>query len=350
MKTNVRDQKIIEIVRRRSKVSSSDVHKHLIGAGESLTLVTVKRLLARLKRVDILQTSGGGRSTVYTITKRGELTAEIDASKYCAQEPDARCGARGYDFNLFPAINFDIFSAKEHETLTRATQAYHYRVENISEVIHKKELERFVIELSWKSSKIEGNTYTLLDTERLILHGLEASGHSKDEAQMILNHKMAFAFIHEHRERFLVPTQSLIEDVHRLLVHGFSVNLGLRSKPVGVTGSIYRPLDNQYQIREAIHAMLAAMRRMPDGYGKALLALLGVSYIQPFEDGNKRTARLTANGILLAHGLAPLSYRSVDEKSYREAVMVFYELHALAPFKKIFIEQYDFAAGNYSTD
>ena len=122
----------------------------------------------------------------------------------------------------------------------------------------------------------------------------------------------------------------------------------LRSRPVGITGSIYRPLDNEQQISEAVNSLSVAVSKMPHGYAKAFVALLGISYIQPFEDGNKRTARLMANAILLAHNLAPLSYRSVEEKSYREAVLVFYELNSLIPFKKIFVEQYDFAARNYS--
>ena len=87
---------------------------------------------------------------------------------------------------------------------------------------------------------------------------------------------------------------------------------------------------------------------MTTPYAKAVLALLGISYIQPFEDGNKRTSRLMANALLMAHSCAPLSYRSVEESEYREAMLVFYEINSLLPFKKIFINQYDFAARNYA--
>lgn len=82
-------------------------------------------------------------------------------------------------------------------------------------------------------------------------------------------------------------------------------------------------------------------------YAKALMALLGISYIQPFEDGNKRASRLMADALLLAHDCAPLSYRSIDENSYREAMLVFYEVNSLQPFKGLFIEQYKFATANY---
>ena len=108
------------------------------------------------------------------------------------------------------------------------------------------------------------------------------------------------------------------------------------------------PLDNIYQIREAIEGLSDAISKLSNPYAKALLSLLGISYIQPFEDGNKRTSRMMANAMLLAHGLVPLSYRSVDEKSYKSATLVFYELNSIDPFKEIFIEQYKFAAENYT--
>lgn len=103
-----------------------------------------------------------------------------------------------------------------------------------------------------------------------------------------------------------------------------------------------------HQIREGLEALLAAIARVETPYAKALMALLGISYLQPFEDGNKRTARLLANAILLAYGCAPLSYRSVDEGEYREATLVFYEINSIIPFKKIFTDQYDFAARTYA--
>jgi fido (protein-threonine AMPylation protein) len=127
-----------------------------------------------------------------------------------------------------------------------------------------------------------------------------------------------------------------------------NVELGLRSKPVGVTGSIYRPLDNIHQIIDAVDNLATAISRMSSPYGKSLLALLGISYIQPFSDGNKRTSRLMANGLLLSHDCAPLSYRSVDEEYYRSAMLAFYELNSIMPMKKIFIGQYEFAVNNYA--
>jgi Fic family protein len=253
-----------------------------------------------------------------------------------------------FNFGLFTELSDEFFSWEEQKTLEDATREYHRRTKEIPPAVQKKELERLVIELSWKSSRIEGNTYTLLDTEKLILEHKEAVGHSKDEAQMILNHKDAFLFVHENSKRFKVLTRANLEEIHTLLVKDLGVGLGVRHSPVGVLGSKYRPLDNVHQITDALSDMFLAVEKAKSPYTKAFIALMGVSYIQPFEDGNKRTSRLVTNALLLGHGAAPLSYRSVDENEYREAMLVFYELNSVIPLKKIFISQYDFAARNYA--
>jgi Fic family protein len=285
---------------------------------------------------------------MYAISALGRLYVDTDAKAYSAIDPDKRYGLKNYNFELLDSIPDDIFSDVEIQELNNATEVYTKNIQSISQTLEEKELERFIIELSWKSSKIEGNTYTLLDTEKLILRGIEAVGHDKDEAKMILNHKEAFKFVRDNALTFKELDLAKIEEVHKILVRDLNVNYGLREKAVGVTGSIYRPLDNIHQIREAVELLCKVINKTPSSYEKAMLVLLGLSYIQPFEDGNKRTSRLVANSVLLAHGYAPLSYRSVDENEYREAVLVFYELNSLVPFKKIFIEQYIFAAQNYA--
>lgn len=324
------------------------VHSEIIQSGEDVSLVTTKRMLSEMVGIGALKIFGSGRSTAYSISAPGRIFADVNAKEYCSVEPDRRHGLHQYNFDLLPAFPADIFSENELEILEGATVEYGQRTKDLSETMQKKELERLIIELSWKSSKIEGNTYTLLDTEKLILENKAAPGKTKDETQMILNHKDAFNFIRQSAKQFKTITRKNLEELHSILVKDLSVNLGLREKPVGVVGSVYRPLDNIHQITEAIKLLGTKISQMPIPYTKALVALLGLAYIQPFEDGNKRTSRLMANAILLAHNLAPLSYRSVDENDYREAMLVFYELNSIVPLKRIFINQYDFAARNYA--
>jgi|SRR3989344_1327577 len=343
-----KEQTLINIFIRGIPLSSSEAHAELIKIGKKTSLVTVKRTLSEMLRNDLLIASGSGPSTVYDISVRGRLFAEIDTKTYCSIEPDARHGKRAYNFDLLSNLPADIFSKEELDFLENATDVYKERIIDLPPAIQRKEWERLVIELSWKSSRIEGNTYTLLDTEKLILENKEAPGHDKKEAQMILNHKFAFSYIHDNPERFKTITRKNLEELHAIIVKGLSIGLGFRQRSVGVTGSVYRPLDNIYQISEAVDDLEAAVSKASTPYVKALIAILGISYIQPFEDGNKRTARLMANAMLLSHGCAPLSYRSVDEDQYKESTLVFYELNSIVPFKKILIEQYDFAARNYA--
>ncbi|MDO8521800.1 MAG: Fic family protein [bacterium] len=348
MDISKREQKVIYILLEHRSLQSSEIHKMLLERKEDVSLVTVKRALASMTAQGILTASGAGRSSSYTISALGRLYADIDAQAYCAIEPDRRYGQRRYDQNLFAAIPATILSEEELRKLKHATAEYIRRTTNLPPAIEKRELERMVIELSWKSSKIEGNTYTLLDTEKLILENKEAPGHTRDEARMILNHKDAFNFVLEHAASFKSLSRAYIEKLHAIIIKDLNVGTGLRKRVVGITGSIYQPLDNQHQIREGLEELIAAALRLKTPYEKALIALLGISYLQPFEDGNKRTARLLANAILLAHACSPLSYRSVEEGEYRAATLVFYELHSIVPFKAIFIEQYVFAAGNYA--
>ena len=343
-----KQQKIIAIILEKGAMHSSDIYSEMVRLGEDISLITIKRALSGMTGEGILISAGSGRSTSYNISVVGRVFAEIGAKKYCSVDPDKRYGLDRYNFDLFAALPSDIFTESELKILNDATIEYERRAKNLPPTIQKKELERLIIELSWKSSKIEGNTYTLLDTEKLILENKEASGHDKKETQMILNHKDAFNFVRENSAQFKTITKKNLEELHAILVKDLSVGLGLRKKPVGVLGSVYRPLDNVYQITEAIEALGKAISKISAPCAKALIALLGISYIQPFEDGNKRTARLAANAVLLAYGLAPLSYRSVEEEDYREAVLVFYELNSIMPFKKIFIDQYKFAAQNYA--
>ena len=347
-KISQKQQKIIGIFLEGGVISSSDAHDAILKMGEDFSLVTIKRTLSEMVSEKLLEIEGLGRATKYKISALGRIFAEVDAKNYSFIEPDKRHGLNSYNFGFLPSLPAEIFSDGELKVLNDATKEYERRIKDLPLAIQKKELERLIIELSWKSSKIEGNTYTLLDTEKLILENKEAPGHDKKEAQMILNHKDAFNFIHENKSRFKTLTWKNLEELHALLVKDLSVGLGLRAKPVGVIGSIYKPLDNIHQISEAVSKLSAAVDRMQTPYAKALIALLGISYIQPFEDGNKRTARLMANALLLAHNSAPLSYRSVDEGEFREAIFVLYELNSILPFKKIFISQYDFAAKNYA--
>ncbi|MDO8513043.1 MAG: Fic family protein [bacterium] len=348
IKITQKQQNILEIILKSGTMQSSAIHEEILIRGDDLSLVSVKRALSEMTVSRLLIVTGSGRSTGYKVSNLAKVFFDIDAKKYIEIEPDKRYGSNSYNFDYLSEFPADIFDETELKILDQATENYKKKTKDLPKVIEEKELQRLIIELSWKSSKIEGNTYTLLDTEKLIIDKEEAKGHDKKEAIMILNHKDAFNFIRENSSEFKILTLANLEKLHSILVKDMGVSLGIRNRIVGVTGSKYKPLDNKYQIKEAIAALSEAISRAKTPYAKALLALIGIGYIQPFEDGNKRTGRLMANALLLSHSYAPLSYRSIEESDYREAMLVFYEINSIIPFKKILIAQYEFAANNYA--
>lgn len=343
-----RQGEIVQILALNEDKSSSQVFDLLKEKGDSSSLVTIKRDLSDLLDKGFLEKHGEGRSTEYKLSLYGRFFNPIDANKYCLIPPDKRIKEMGFDFNLFKKLDFNLFSEQEYKSLDNATVSYRDKLDPVSDSIYKKELERFIVEFSWKSSQIEGNTYSLIDTERLIEKGERSKNNTDKEAKMILSHKDSLNFILNHKDSFKGEIdRALIDEIHKRVVSGLDINLGLRKSPVGVTGSNFKPIDNKHQIEEALESLCDAINNTEKKYDKAIIALFGISYIQPFDDGNKRTSRLLANAILIANNMAPLSYRSVEESVYKEAVLVFYELQSIIPIKKIFIEQYLFSSRNY---
>ncbi len=341
-KLNERQVKILEKIPVNESISSSGVFDVL---KKDVSLVTVKRDLSYLSSIGFIEKQGLGRSTTYKKTTLGNLFCPINPSDYFKVEADKREGFNSFNFDLFKDFPLSVFSKKEKETLESASKKYREKLKNLSPVVQKKELERFIIDLSWKSSKIEGNTYSLLDTEKLIKNNIPAKNHTKEETTMILNHRDAFYFTLENLSTKI--NIQFIEKVHYLLTKDLGVERGIRNKLVGVTGTKYRPLDNQYQIKEELESLTRLINTVKDPYSKALIALIGISYIQPFEDGNKRVSRLISNTILISNSCAPLSYRNTDEDDYKKATLVFYEKNSLEPMKKMFIDHYLFATENY---
>ncbi len=342
---NNRQKQLLGVIRKNRSMPSSLLRKEL---KEEVSLITVKRDLQNLVKSGFISAVGKGRSLGYEITLLGKIHNPLDAKDYCSIEQDKRSGEVGYNFDLFNGAKFALLTNEETETLEESTKQYVKNKQSATDIIHKKELERFIIELSWKSSQIEGNTYTLLNTEKLLKDGIASKTNTMEEATMILNHKDAFNFVLDNIQKAEKINSAFIEEVHKILVKDLNVSYGLRKSLVGITGSNYRPLDNVHQITEAVEKLCKTTNAMPNRYEKALLMLIGLSYIQPFEDGNKRTARLVTNAVLLAHNLAPLSYRNVNEALYKEAMLTFYETNSIFSIKNIFIEQYLFSCRNYN--
>ena len=343
---NNRQSKILSYIDDNKEVSRKDI-ENFINLTEKASKITVIRDLDILLKNGYIISTGKARGVKYKTNNKSDVLREYNVENYFSKDADERSVK-------YPQFNFDIFNKldkiftdSELQELDNINKQYLNKINNLSKVALKKEFERLLIELSWKSAKIEGNTYSLLDTEALIKDNIEAEGHKKEEAVMILNHKNALEYIFESKQYFKKLSLKKIEELHELLTQNMGVKRGLRTNPVGIVGTNYKPLDNQHQIKEAVERLVDLINSISNPITKALITVLMISYIQPFEDGNKRTGRILANAVLYAHCYCPLSYRSVKETEYKKAVIIFYENNSLSYFKTIFTEQFKFAVEKY---
>lgn len=310
---------------------------------------TLKRIIAEAVQQGDIVVEGKGKATRYSLSSQAHLMMPLDIDTYFLKDIDERKVQESFNFDLIRNImpQVAIFTLEELQRLDVAHQSFMKNMSTLSEVEYRKEMERLGVDLSWKSSQIEGNTYSLLETERLLKEKLTAAGKTKEEAVMLLNHKDALDFVLDNPNYLKEISVRRIEDIHGILTKELGVGSGIRTRRVGITGTNYRPLDNEFQIREALEDSCSLINGKSNIFEKALLALVLLSYIQAFSDGNKRTARITSNAILMAWGYCPLSFRTVDSVEYKKAMLMFYEQNNIAAFKQIFIEQYEFATKNY---
>lgn len=339
-------REILQFLHYNPQSSRDAIAKGITFEGSDATL---KRLIATLVKNEDIIVEGKARATRYRLSDQAHLLMPLNLDTYFAQDIDERKVQTSFNFELIreqlPKVK--LFTSEEKSHLQELQNVFRQHVEEMTQNEYNKEMERLGIDLSWKSSQIEGNTYSLLETERLLRESKTADGKTQEEATMLLNHKYALRFILDNPDFLQELTVSHIEDIHSLLTQGLSVDRGIRHRRVGVTGTNYRPLDNEFQIREAMHDTCNLINSKDDVFEKALLALILLSYIQAFSDGNKRTARITSNALLIANGYCPLSFRSVDSIDYKKAMLIFYEQNNLYAFKQIFIEQFEFAVREY---
>lgn len=321
----------------------------MAGLMETPSGSTVKRLLSAAVKEGNIETVGRGPSTKYRLTPQAHVTMPLDLATYFDKDIDERVVQESFNFELIREVlpKVEIFTKEELSVLFAAQKEFEKNTVGMTDLEYHKEMERLGVDLSWKSSQIEGNTYSLLETERLLKDKQTASGKTKEEAIMLLNHKDALDFVLDVPDYLKELSVHRIEDIHSILTKELGVDRNIRHRRVGITGTNYRPLDNEFQIREALEETCTLVNGKDNVFEKALLTLVLLSYIQAFVDGNKRTARITSNAILIANGYCPISFRTVDSIDYKKAMLMFYEQNNIAAFKKIFIEQFLFAVKTY---
>jgi hypothetical protein len=212
-------------------------------------------------------------------------------------------------------------------------------------------LDRLLIDLSWNSSRLDGNTYSLLETQRLFEFGENAEGKAAEETQMILNHKAAIEMLVDQTED-IGFNRFTICNLHALLSDNLLPDQSacgrLRSKPVGIAGTVFHPLEVPQVIEEQFFTILDKAGAIEDAFEQAFFTMVHLPYLQPFEDVNKRVSRLAANIPLVKGNLCPLSFIDVPQQTYIDGLIGVYELNRVECLRDVFVWAYERSCARYS--
>ena len=212
-------------------------------------------------------------------------------------------------------------------------------------------LNRLLIDLSWNSSRLEGNTYSLLETERLLQLGEAAAGKDAQEAQMILNHKSAIEMLVDYSDEVGFNRYTIL-NIHALLSENLLPDARacgrLRRISVGIGRTVFHPLDVPQLIEECFEQVLDTAASISDPFEQSFFVMVHFPYLQPFEDVNKRVSRLAANLPFIRRNLSPLSFVDVPERAYVDAILGVYELNRVELLRDVFVWAYERSCARYS--
>lgn len=215
----------------------------------------------------------------------------------------------------------------------------------------RKIYDRLLIDLSWNSSRLEGNTYSLLETERLLELGEMAEGKDARETQMILNHKAAIELLVDEAEQVGFNRYTIL-NLHALLSDNLLADPRasgrLRKIPVSISCTVYHPLEVPHLLEECFQQLLDAATAIRDPFEQAFFALVHLAYLQAFEDVNKRVSRLAANIPFIRANLCPISFIDVPERAYIDGILGVYELNRVELLRDVFVWAYERSCARYS--
>jgi len=349
------------IAQRHEGLGVGEIDKALKDQGLSLNRRTLQRRLSLLEKEGRIQIVGAGRATRYlplvsadekNETKDG-IFLSIDAQKIQKRisQPLAARHPVGYQrkfidsyepnvtWYLQPAIRNHLKDIGRRIGIDYAAATYIRQI-----------LGRLLIDLSWASSRLEGNTYSLLETEKLIAFGESAPGKTPFETQMVLNHKAAIEFLVDAADEMGFGRRTIL-NLHALLSDNLlgdpTASGRLRAIPVSIGKSVYEPLAVPPLIDEIFSQILSTASAISDPYEQAFFVTVHLPYLQPFEDVNKRVSRLAANIPLIQHNLCPLSFLDVPENQYINGLLGVYELNRIELLRDVFVWTYERSCQRY---
>jgi hypothetical protein len=320
-----------------------DAHREEIrrGALPEASDTTVWRALRRLVKARRLTVHGRGPATRYQLAGAEAVRQHLKKKpRPTVLYQDSFLGdyLPGKTFFLPKEDRQRLMAAGSHEPLEHHSK-------------HERRLmEKVMIDLAWASSSLEGNTYSLLDTERLIKYGERAQGKDLEEATMILNHKAAIGFIQENLDDIAIDRRTIMA-LHGHLAHDLVGNPrlegALRTGGVGIKGSSYEPIQHPDFLSDEFDVMVAKAQQIEDPFEQSFFLLAAISYLQGFIDVNKRTGRISSNIPLLKAGLAPMSFVTMPHDEYVNGLYGVYELNNVDLLREVYVDGYLSSAENY---
>ena len=335
------DQAMLDYVAAHPGTGRADIRRHV---APEASAPTVWRALKRLVEEGRLEVSGKARATGYTLAGAAVVRAHLQ-TPYNRRRPAFYNKAfvdryvPGKSFYLGEADRQCLHDAGRPMPPPLPAGTYARRI-----------LERLLVDLSWASSRMEGNTYNILETERLIRFGEEASGKNRKEAVMILNHKEAIQYVVEHLAGITISRPDVFS-IHALLADGLLADPAmagrLRRMAVGISYSSYRPLEDRFAIEEEFDILIGKAAAITDPFEQSFFLLAHIPYLQAFDDINKRTSRIASNIALLKADLAPMSFLTMDDAAYINGLIGIYELNNVSLLREVYIDAYLASAENY---
>jgi hypothetical protein len=329
---------------------------------------TLQFRLNHLTAAGRLAKTGEGRATRYRLPQPGQIASipstHSDAARFDLPLSPASQAIRNYLSQPLTArkpvgYNRDFLDSYRPNETFYLTAGERTRLAGIGQpgiaaaagTYARQILNRLLIDLAWNSSRLEGNTYSLLDTKRLIEFGEQSEGHNSLEAQMIVNHKDAIEFLVGSAEDIGFNRYTIL-NLHGILAQNLLPDQGapgrLRRIAVGIEKSAFHPLEVPQLIEECFQQLLATADAIRDPFEQALFIMVQLPYLQPFDDVNKRVSRLAANIPFIQRNLSPLSFTEVPQSLYTEAILGVYELNQVDLLKDMFLWAYERSALHYA--
>ena len=339
----VADQAILDYIAAHPGAGRENIRRAVAPEASDTTMW---RALKRLTDEGRLTVSGKARATGYTLAGSAEVRAYL-------QTPYNQRPAKTYNKEFLDGYVPDktfYLSAPDRERLHDAGKPAGEPMP--AGTYARRILEKLLVDLAWASSRMEGNTYDILQTERLVKFGEEATGKDRKEAVMILNHKEAIQYLVDNIDEIGINRQDVC-NIHALLSDGLLIDPAmagrLRRTPAGIGYSSYTPPDDEFILEEEFDVTIEKASAITDPFEQSFFLLVHIPYLQAFADVNKRTSRISSNIPLLRADLAPMSFVTMDDRAYIDGLIGIYELHNVSLLREVYIEAYLASADDYKT-